>query len=375
MHTATKRPLNILHLLISLEIGGMERFVCDHCLGIDTTMFHPMVVCTDALGDFATLLEERGIPVTLLPKNKDRFDWKYILTLRSFLRSHDIDILHVHSGSFPYGAFAGFLARTPVIILTDHGRIYTRTLKILIFDILCSIIADKIISVSSDLTNFLTEKEFISHNKVTTIINGVNTKNFYPKPKAITITKQLNSTNENVVIGTIGRFAEVKGQEYLIRAFQRLKEQCPQAKLVLVGDGPDKEKLMQLAQSLSLIDDIVFMGKRNDISDLLSIMDVFVLPSLMEGTSIALLEAMASGIACVATNVGGNPGVITDGVDGLLANVGDPIDLAEKIVLLVNNETMRHQIGTQAVEKINNKYSLDANIKQYQAVYLQLWNA
>lgn len=375
MNTEKKRKINLLHLIISLEIGGMERFVSDHCQGIDRNIFNPMVVCTDRLGDFAKVIEDSGISVQLLPKNSEKFDWKYILTLKSFLKSNNIDIIHVHSGSFPYGAFAGFLARTPVIILTDHGRRYVRNLKILVFDTACALIADKIISVSSDLTNFLTEKEFISKNKIVTFINGVNTKAFCPKPKASTIIDQLNITKDDFVIGTIGRFAEVKGQENLLRAFQIIKEQCPQAKLVLVGDGPDKDALMQLAQSLVLTEDVIFTGKRNDISDLLSIMDVFALPSLMEGTSIALLEAMASGIACVATNVGGNPGVITDGVDGLLAKVSDPVDLAEKILFLINNTERRQQICQQAVDKVTNNYSLDANIKQHQDLYRRLLNA
>lgn len=366
------RRINVLHLLLSLETGGMERFVYEHCLEIDKDQFNVSVCCIDRLGGFYESLNNNGVKVDLLQKNQKHFDFIFPLQLSKYLKNRKIHILHIHSGAFFHGSVAGFLARTPGIIYTEHGRHLVEPKIIFALDKISSVFTHKIITVSPDLANHLIEKIKLPSNKIVTIINGVNTNCFMPRDKSNILLTELGIEADYKIIGTVGRLAFVKDQLTLIKSFSKIIEKIPKSKLVLVGSGPCEEDLRAHVKEFGLCRAVIFTGNRTDIPEILNLFDVFVLPSLLEGTSLSLLEAMASGVPSVVTNVGGNPNVIENGYNGYLVEQKNFAEMADKIIAILENNEVANAFGRNSRRSVQSKYSLKANVEMYQNVYLDL---
>jgi len=364
--------INVLHLLLSLETGGMERFVYEHCLEIDKDMFNVSVCCIDRLGGFYESLVDNGIRVDLLQKNQNHFDWFFPWKLKKYLKENKIHILHIHTGAFFHGSVAGFLAKTPGIIYTEHGRHLVEPKAIYVLDKISSMFTDKIVTVSPDLEKHLIEKIKLPAKKIITIINGVNTKSFMPRVKSETLLVELGVDSDCKIIGTVGRMAPVKNQASLISAFDKIQQKIPKSKLIIVGEGPCETDLKNLANELGIAGSVVFAGNRNDIPKILNLFDVFVLPSLSEGTSFSLLEAMASGVPPVVTNVGGNPNIVYNNHHGYVVAPNDIEDLSDKIIKILVNEDIRYGFINNAIEHVMLNFSHEVNVEKYKHMYLSL---
>lgn len=367
-----KEKIRVLHLLLSLEIGGMERFVYEHCLGINKDQFEVSVCCIDRLGGFYERLIEHGIHVDLIQKNQQRFDWFFPLKLSKYLRQNTIDILHIHSSAFFHGGVAGFLARTKGVIYTEHGRHYKEPWQLYILDQISSRCVDQIITVSDALEKHLIEKMRLSSKKIKTIINGVNTVTFGQREKPDYLLEEFSIDRKYKIVGTVGRLVSIKDQATLIKAFKLVKDQHEYIKLFIVGEGPLGSELIKLVAELELIDDVIFTGNRSDIPSILNLFDVYVLPSLMEGTSLSLLEAMASCVPCVVTDVGGNTALIIDGVNGSVVSVRDYESIAGKIFDIINDDLLSSEYSLKSRLIVDNVYSLEKNILKYERLYQDL---
>lgn len=365
-----KKRLKILHLLLSLETGGMERFVYEHCLAMDRDEFDVSVCCIDRLEGFTQSLRQHGIKVDLLQKNQRHFDWIFPLRLSRYLKENDIDIIHTHTGSFFHGASAGFLARTSGIIFTEHGRNLIETLRKRLLDRVSSYFVDQIVTVSKDLEHHLINEIGLPAKKIQTIINGVNTETYRYRGKPKKLIEEFGLQSTDKIVGTVGRLAEIKNHPFLIRSFKTVKHIWPESRLILVGSGPQEESLKSLTADLGLSDAVIFAGNRDDVCDLYQLFDVFVLSSFSEGTSFSLLEAMASGIPPVVTNVGGNPGIVDDGITGFVVEVDDERALAEKVDHIFRQG--RNGIGNSARQFVIERYSLGNNLQQYVKLYRSL---
>lgn len=368
--TMVEKRLKILHLLLSLETGGMERFVYEHCLALNHDEFDVSVCCIDRLGEFSQGLREHGIKVNLLLKNQQHFDWFFPFRLSRYLKENDIDIIHTHGGSFFHGSVAGFLARTQGIIYTEHGRHPVETMPIRVLDRISSYFADHIITVSKDLERHLIDEIKLPSKKIRTIINGVNTKTYCGRGKSKKLCEEFGLQSTDKIVGTIGRLAEIKNHPFLIRSFEKVKRIWPESRLVLVGSGPCEKSLKSLTADLGLSDSVFFTGNRNDVCNLYHLFDVFVLSSFSEGTSFSLLEAMASGIPPIVTNVGGNPGIVKDTVNGYLVEVDDDQALADKIVKIFQQGG--GDLAYNGRQFVIDHYSLEKNLQQYADIYRSL---
>lgn len=163
----------------------------------------------------------------------------------------------------------------------------------------------------------------------------------------------------------------MKGQEYLIKATKRVLAEHPQAQLVIIGEGRRKRELINLTGQLKISARVFFIPKAYNIEEVLSIMDVFVMPSLKEGLGLALMDAMAAGRAAVASNVGGIRTLIQDGYNGLLVPPGDDLALAEAIIRLLADPDKRKYLGDNAREFIKNNFSLEKMVSRTEEVYLE----
>lgn len=363
--------INVMHVALSLVVGGLERLIVEMALRMNGSNFNVEVCCFDELGHFSEYLIDRGVDVTLLKRNTKHYDVFYPYRLMKLLRKKHIHVMQMHSGTFFLATQAGVLARTPVMVYTDHGRALYDSPVRLKEDRFSGFFVNKIIAVSHELEKYLIDSVKLPPAKINTVINGINTDEFYPRPKSQTLMDEFHITDQSRVVGTVGRLDEVKDQATMLEAFALVHETIPESVLMLVGDGPKRQELSNLAAERNLSDSVIISGNRKDVPELLNLFDVFVLSSLSEGTSISLLEAMASGVPPVVTDVGGNPSVVDDRINGIVIKPKNPPLLAGVITQLLHDGGLRGQFGEAARKKVEDAYSIDTMVEHYKAIYME----
>lgn len=361
-----------MHTVLSFEVGGLEKVVCDNILAFDRDKFGVEACCFDRIGDFANRLFDNHIEVHFLQRNQNHYDIFFPIKLSRLLRQKQIHLLHMHNGTFFLGVQAGLLARTPVMVYTEHGRPLVEPKVLIHMDRLSAYFVDKIISVSKELEEYLKNVVRLPAEKIVTLINGVDTERFKKRIKSPKLLKEFCIDPDVKVIGTVSRLTEVKDQFTMIESFAAVKESYPKCILLLVGDGPMKSELVNMVERKSLKNCVIFAGKRNDISDVLNLFDIFLLTSLSEGTSISLLEAMSSGVTPIATKVGGNVSIVDDNLNGMLTSPKNTYELSNKLKYLLNNDDIRNHFSANARKKIRSCFSLEIMVRKYENLYLRL---
>jgi glycosyltransferase involved in cell wall biosynthesis len=234
---------------------------------------------------------------------------------------------------------------------------------------------DRFIVVSESLRKTLTEGRGIPGERVVRIYNGIELDQFHPDLKRSNLRKQWGITTEAPIIGAIGRLVWQKGFEYLIEAMPEILQDIPQAKLLLVGKGPLRPNLEALARELNISDRIIFTGFRSDIRELLSAIDILVVPSLLEGFPMITLEAMAMEKPIVTTQIEGIVEQISDSKEGILVPPKDTRALGSSILRLVKDRELGNRLGAAARSKIERYFSIDKMVKETEKVYLSLLEA
>ncbi|MHB8056976.1 MAG: glycosyltransferase [Desulfuromonadaceae bacterium] len=367
------KKINIMHTVLSLEMGGLEKVVSDAVSGLDKDRYDVEVCCFDTLGHFASCLPGQGVNVNLVKRNQARYDAFFPFRLKKLLQEKKTDILHMHSGTFFLGTQAALLAGIPRMVYTDHGRHLVDPKILLAMDRFCGFFVKKIIAVSNELEKYLVDVVKLPAAKMTTIINGINTDLFTPGPKSAALLDELKIPPAHRIIGTVGRLVEVKDQVSMIKAFAKVLEEISDITLLFIGEGPLLPVLQQTARDCNVAENVVFAGKRSDISRLMNLIDIFMLTSLSEGTSISLLEAMASGVTPIVTDVGGNPSIVQHGVNGILVSPKDVPGIASAIVSLLNHDGLRYRYSHNAMKTVRENYSLKSMIDKYSALYDELY--
>jgi len=285
----------------------------------------------------------------------------------------DLDVLHVHY-AIPHAAVA-FLAtqilkskgiRLP-IVTTLHGTDITlvgldRSLSSVVeFSINQS---DKVTSVSKSLSD-QTRDYFNTKKDISVIYNFINLKRFSRKMNPQH--RSAIAPNDEKILVHISNFRKVKRVEDVVECFSKVRKVMP-AKLLLIGDGPERIKVEQMCRDLGTCSDISFLGKQDAVEDLLSIADLFLLTSAKESFGLAALEAMACGVPVISTNVGGLPEVNIDGETGYLCNLGDTDRMAEKSIELLSDENKLEAFRVNARNKAL-EFSREKVVPQYEALY------
>lgn len=358
-----------MHLVQGLEVGGLEIMVVNLLEHLDHARYRPAVCCYDTPGSLAGRLCAQGIAVTLVKRNPG-IDLFYILKLARFLRRSKTRILHLHnSTALFYGTLAGKLAGTPCIVYTEHGRDFSSSRKAKFANGLLSRMVDKVVVVAESCKNYLVAKEGVAAEHVVTVPNGIDASRFGVDYDKAAIRAALGLEERHAVIGVVARLDPIKNHAALIRAMQRVAAKLPQAVLLVVGDGPLRGELESLAAELELGGHVRFLGARADVPELLSILDVFVLPSHSEGLSLTLLEASAAAKPIVATDVGGNGEVVTNGENGLLVPPDDAQALAEAMLRILADGTQAARMGQAGRARFEQHFTLDAMVKKYEGLY------
>ncbi len=229
----------------------------------------------------------------------------------------------------------------------------------------------RIVAVSPAVKQSLITYEAISAKRIEIIFNGIDLAKFETVHNTKNIREKLKIESDCFVLGMIARLSSEKDPVSLIQAISLVADKYPRVKLLLIGDGPRRRELEDLVFKLKLTDKVIFTGSRRDIPQLLSILDVVVLSTFYEGTSITLLEAMAASKPVIASSVGGNPAVIEDGVSGFLVSGGDCKALADKILQLLADSDLRRQLAKGGYQRALERFSLKQMVDAYESLYNQ----
>jgi sugar transferase (PEP-CTERM/EpsH1 system associated) len=361
--------IRVMHVLYYLSIGGLEQVVLNLIKNLDRRRYRPYVACLRETGGLKTELEEIGVSVIEFNRG-DGLDLKLPFDFARVLRKEKITILHTHDlGPYLYGAIAAKLARVPVLVHTEHSYLTQNTKILKIAERVLSFFTDTIISDSLDVTRFLVKEQRINPDKIETIYNGIDLALFQPSSNGNSLKSMLGLPPESQVVGTVGRLVPVKDQRTLISAVASVVAADKNVHLVLVGDGPLRDELTELTRVLGIRGNVHFLGNRRDVQKILQIFDVFVLPSLSEGLSLSLLEAMACSRPVITTHVGGNLEIIDRPEVGVLIKPGDVATLAIEIRDLLDNPLSARKMGASARKQVEARFSLKKMAESYESIY------
>jgi glycosyltransferase involved in cell wall biosynthesis len=355
----------VLFFSTSSGPGGAERVVSKLASSLDSHSFRP-VVCLFRPGWLKEQCEQSSIPTYVIP-NKGIFDFSWIKQFLWLLREERVAIIHAHEfDAIVHGTIAGCFARIPVVA-TIHGKHYfwekpSRRMAYRLVSYYARVVA-----VSEDLQQFILNRVGISPGRISTVYNGVDIS-----PDQIDITRckrELGIDPDEQVVGSVGSLYPVKGHKYLLQAIPAILERIPCTTFLIIGRGELEGHLKDEVARLGLDHKVRFLGLRHDIQELLALMDVFVLPSLSEGLSIALLEAMAARRPVVATSVGGNPELVVDGETGYLVPAQEGALLASGILRLLSDVHLARRFGENGKRRVERYFSMTAMVNGYQDLY------
>ena len=313
-----------------------------------------------------------SLPNVLFPGTSP-FSFLTLYSILNFVKKHQISIIHSHGYKANLYAFLIKLITRVPAIATCHPwteiNYNKKALLYKLFDLKILSAFNKLIAVSENVKLELLKK--VNKKEILLIANGIDVKRFSCKINP-DISKLFKVGKNLAVIGTVGRLVEEKGYIYLIDAAIMLIKFYPDLLFLFIGDGPLLSELNYKVERHQLGNKIKFLGVRNNIPQLLSAIDIFVLPSLSEGMPMALLEAMAAGKAVVATNVGDIPKIIIHKKNGLLVSPANTSELVSSISLLLKNKTLAQEIGKSAKEHIRKNYSATIMAQKYYDVYMDV---
>lgn len=359
----------ILHFSTSSGPGGAERLVNKLALGFNSQPFASLV-CLFRPGWVQQQCESDGIPTVVIP-HKGIFDVAWLRRFLALIREKQVQLIHAHEfDAIVHGTLAAALARVP-IVATIHGKNYywqtatRRTAYRLASRYAC------MVAVSEDLKGFVTERTGIPARLIRVIYNGIDSFPDVEPAKQLRLRSDIGLNGQDRIIGAVGSLYPVKGHRFLIEAMPAIIRDCPNARLLLVGRGDQEVHLKEQVKKLGIERSVYFLGLRQDISTLLSIMEVFVLPSLSEGLSVATLEAMASARPVVATRVGGNPELVVDGETGILVPSEDSQALATGIADLLLDRPRARTLGEKGRERVEQRFQMRMMVDEYRKLYEQ----
>lgn len=377
----TQAPL-IVHVIYQLGVGGLENGLINIINTMQADAYRHTIICLTYSTDFEKRLTRSDVQIYSLHKQAGQ-DWGSFVKMYRLLKQLKPSIVHTRNLSAIEYQIPALLAGVKHRIHSEHGwdvfdpdgnnkkyQWLRRLMKPFI---------GHFIALSKQLEDYLTDKIHVLRQKITRICNGVDTARFYPRENGIR-TPLPNCphtlTDETLVIGTVGRMHGVKDQITLVKAFIQICNQEPELKsrlkLFLIGDGPLRQIAIELLQEQQLQDLAWLPGERSDIAEIMRQLDIFVLPSQAEGISNTILEAMATGLPVIATDVGGNSELVVEQVTGLLTAPGDSDTMASKILDYIHHSDMRNGHGRQAYQRILATFSLTSMVNQYQSVYAAL---
>lgn len=381
-----KKMIKIAYIVTPIEFGGAEKVNLTFLRKVDRTRFEiQLIVLIRPWEENNVVVNElekekyviHKIPVAMRPRNSGR---DYIRIIRCFrmlysiLTSNSFDLVHSH------GYFADIIGAPAAKVLkishisTCHGFISNDRNLVLYnrLDRIALRFSDKIIAVSEQIKDDL-ERSGIRKSKISVIQNAVQTTHKAENYEENRRKKRLDLIikDEEFIVGYVGRLSEEKGVRYLIEAGMLLMETGMPCKILIIGDGPKTKELEDMVKMKGFEGKIIFTGFQTNVDEWMPALDIFVLPSLTEGTPMALLEAMAFGLPVVASDVGGIPEIIDSGENGILVPAANPDKIEEAISTICKDNYFRTKLSEMAKKTIRSKFNINEWVKKIESVYVE----
>lgn len=366
------QKIRVLHLITRLPIGGAERLLLGILRNLDPNEFDSIVCCIQDRGELADEVEALGIPVIVLElMRKGGHDRQVVPALRRIMREHRIDLIHTHLyHANLYGRLAARKEGIPAIASVHNTYKKRKWYRHLINRWL----AGKTFVVtagSEDVEKDLLTVDRLSPKKVVRLPNSIDLSRVETSLSVTEAKARFGFTDNEVVIGTVGRVEEQKGHVFLLEAFAQLRRRADgnRLKLLLVGDGRLLPELKETAARLGISDAVCFPGNIAKLAEVYQAIDLFTMPSLWEGLSLAMLEAMAAGLPMVATEVGGARDVLGNNQWGLLVPPHDAAALASAIDSLLDDPDTAARLAAAGKARVHANYSVAALAHQLSGLY------
>lgn len=367
---------NIVYIVNSLNPGGTENLVVQMGQSFQPS-YNISVICLDEPGIWAQKLRDCGIPVHCFWRQPG-LDLSMAVKIAVFCKKQGIDLIHAHQCTpWFYSALSRLFQPKTKIFFEEHGRHYPEHYnwkRKYVNKILIQNLTHKTVAVSQDVAKRLVKYEGVSEDRIDIVYNGVHSPCPISPQQQRSLRQQFGFKPDDFVIGAIGRLDPIKNLPLLINAIAKAKITSKNIKGLLVGDGPEREKLQDITANLMLTDDVIFTGYREDATEVLQCMDLFTLCSFSEGTSMALLEAMAAGIPAIVTSVGGNPELITEGVNGWIIQSDNLAQMTAGIIDSSQNTHKRKVYGKEGQNRFMKNFTFDIMIEKYRKMYLDILN-
>ncbi len=369
----------VLWLTKGLDAGGAEKLLAMSLPYLNRSIFdYKVAYFLTHRNQLVPEFERQSIPIFCL-KSEKFYDFRAIFKLARLLRESEIDILHIH---LPYpgilGRVAAHLSGVKAVVYTEHSMLERQRRLTRLGNLLTYPLNDVTIAVSDAVLHSVLYRQIFKHGIFVTIHNGIDLNAIEIADTCrVSLKESLGIPAHHQVVGNVANLRPGKGHQYLLEAAQLVLNQCPDVTFVIVGREKEKvdlERLQELAQRLEIQDRVIFTGFRRDVFQVMSTFDIFVLPSLWEGFGIVLLEAMALGKPVIGTDVDGIPEIIADGLNGFLVEPRNSQQLANRILRLLHDETLRNRMGQNGMQKVRLRFSIERTVKEMEKVYTMAMN-
>jgi glycosyltransferase involved in cell wall biosynthesis len=371
--------INILHIIDKFSMDGQNIHGVTRVLSWWIPRFNKerynLIVCGLKHPDPASrALEDLGLKVLYLGRGK--LNPITAIDLLKVIKKEKIDILHLHGyGACNFGRIAAIISKTPAL-LHEHAAFPRVPLHQVMADYILAKFISETVANCSSVAEFCIKKRSIPSENVKVIFNGIPLDEFkMASHEDIEKEKQrLNIPPDYKIVGTVARLHEQKGINYFIEAMPEVLNSCPKTKFLIVGDGHLRGELEERCKQLNLQHHVVFTGQRKDIPLILSLLDIKVISSVYEGTTLTVFETMAVGKPIISTDVDGLREVIEDGKTALVVPPKDVKVLAQKIIYLLKNKEEAERLGANAREE-GKKYDIDSSVRKIEKLYDKLYDS
>lgn len=391
-----KTKIKVLHLIEHLDVGGAERAAVNIIKTLDPDKIDSICCVYRHIGAFGDELKRLNYPLYLLKKSflTDKItrlfgthlliakfislpfiileSIAFVIKLAIFINNKKIDIVHSHlySANFWSRLSVFFLWHKPKIITTEHNTSdLNQSWKVDFANRLLAPCSTRIVAVSQTVSDSLIAASWATREQLLVIPNGVFIVNKHKEQEQIAPSPKVNLPGNQLCIAIIAYLWPVKRHDLLFKAIKLCLDQGKNFICLVIGDGPERARLEKLVEHLDLGDTVVFLGERYDIPLLLTQIDIVVSTSDTEGLPVNLLEALAAGVAVVATNVGGTKEIIKNNETGLLVESGNIKAIADGIVKMIDNRSLAHKLGENGKKMVQQSYAMTNIARQWQALY------
>lgn len=358
-------PLRLLLVVDSLEVGGAERHVAGLALALAQKGYGVEVACS-VNGALSEPLETTGVPVRPLAGGlvKRRVSLTYARRLRKLVTERRFDLVHAHVYASAVAAAGATIDTGVPLVITEHTEALWQSRLARAISGWASRRAQRTIAVSSVIRERLVQRDGVPPERITFIPNAI-----VPGERPGAPPELPAGLRERPVVGIVARLQPEKGVTNFVKAAARVARSVPEARFVVVGDGPLREELSVLAGQVGVRDQVHFLGVRSDVKGLMALMNVIAVPSLSEGSPLVTLEAMAAGIPVVASEVGGIPDQIRHNREGLLVPPDDPASLGVALIELLQNPERAVSLGEAGRLRATTEFGHERMVSRVENVY------